>query len=767
MSIAYKSKQNERLIGQPIVAEPHTIGIVGVFTVSSGNIRLIEVPQGPAPAVFIPGYNEIITGSPTGVQFIVNYETGVITFNASENGNVVSASYTGLGSEIAAEDINELQIPVGIALNADGSLSAGIVTTASISGSAVIPLTNLQTLNNSIVPITSGSGVLISSATTATELGYVHGVTSDIQTQLNNLSAGTITSVVGTTNEITASTVSGAVTLSLPSTVDITTLNLTNPLAVASGGTGLAALTAHDVLVGNGTSNVTLVSPNTAGYVLTSNGTSADPTFQAIPASTGITALTGDVTTSVSPSNPYLNTAAAYAVLAKTAVTNTGSTVLTGNLGISPNNATSITGFPPGTYSGTENAGNAAAATALADATSAATTLQAMGPGTDVSATDFGGHMFTPGVYSTSSIVTWSAGDLTLNGAGTYVFLVGTSLTMPASANVVLTGGAIADNVYFVTGTTFIFGANCTVNGTILAGTAITFAASSVLNGRALCYGSAGTSVTFPSAATVTIPPGSGGVEVATLATVNSDIGTYNWSNVTVNGKGLVTAVSSNAIPVTSITGTANEVIASSSTGAVTLSLPQAIATTSSPTFAGETITGDSIILGSASGPSDSIGIYIGSGSGPSLVYDKSVGSHQWEFLNAGSNRYLIVSESSNTLGVNLGSGSPQATVDVAGTVWIHGTNALYFGNINSLYTAIQASASISSPYALILPAAQGAANTSLQNDGSGNLNFSNVYVMNNEASAPGSPALGQIYFNTGDTHFYGWNGSAWKQLDN
>ena len=47
---------------------------------------------------------------------------------------------------------------------------------------------------------------------------------------------------------------------------------------------------------------------------------------------------------------------------------------------------------------------------------------------------------------------------------------------------------------------------------------------------------------------------------------------------------------------VTSITGTANQVIASSPTGAVTLSLPQSIATTSSPQFAD--VTGGNIIVG-------------------------------------------------------------------------------------------------------------------------------------------------------------------------
>jgi hypothetical protein len=57
-----------------------------------------------------------------------------------------------------------------------------------------------------------------------------------------------------------------------------------DPVTVAHGGTGLTTLTAHDVLVGNGTGTVTLISPSTSGKVLTSNGTGADPTFQSLPA---------------------------------------------------------------------------------------------------------------------------------------------------------------------------------------------------------------------------------------------------------------------------------------------------------------------------------------------------------------------------------------------------------------------------------------------------------------------------------------------------
>lgn len=54
---------------------------------------------------------------------------------------------------------------------------------------------------------------------------------------------------------------------------------------VAGGGTGAVTLTNHGVLLGQGTSAVVATSAGTASYVLTSNGASSDPTFQ--PAPTG------------------------------------------------------------------------------------------------------------------------------------------------------------------------------------------------------------------------------------------------------------------------------------------------------------------------------------------------------------------------------------------------------------------------------------------------------------------------------------------------
>jgi hypothetical protein len=74
-------------------------------------------------------------------------------------------------------------------------------------------------------------------------------------------------------------------------TATINTLNLTNALGVAYGGTGTSSLTANNVVLGNGTSAVQVVAPSTNGNVLTSNGTTW--VYQA-PAASGVSPSQGN-----------------------------------------------------------------------------------------------------------------------------------------------------------------------------------------------------------------------------------------------------------------------------------------------------------------------------------------------------------------------------------------------------------------------------------------------------------------------------------------
>jgi hypothetical protein len=95
---------------------------------------------------------------------------------------------------------------------------------------------------------------------------------------------------------ITSSTInSTSVGATTPSTGAFTTLTASTPVGVASGGTGLGALTAFNVLVGNGTGNVALIAPGAAGIPLTSRGAGTNPAFQGITVpggGTGQTTLT-------------------------------------------------------------------------------------------------------------------------------------------------------------------------------------------------------------------------------------------------------------------------------------------------------------------------------------------------------------------------------------------------------------------------------------------------------------------------------------------
>jgi len=65
-------------------------------------------------------------------------------------------------------------------------------------------------------------------------------------------------------------------------------LALSSALEVGSGGTGVTSLDDHYVLLGSGTGAITPLTPSTSGFILTSNGTGSDPSFQAA-SSSGIT----------------------------------------------------------------------------------------------------------------------------------------------------------------------------------------------------------------------------------------------------------------------------------------------------------------------------------------------------------------------------------------------------------------------------------------------------------------------------------------------
>lgn len=186
------------------------------------------------------------------------------------------------------------------------------------------------------------------------------------------------------------------------------------------------------------------------------------------------------------PSPVPLGTAEAFAVLGGQTVTNTGPSVVTGDLGVSP--GSSIAGFPPGIVVGAIHATDTVAVQAQSDLTIAYNDAAGRASDSTISG-DLGGLTLTPGVYTSASSLGLT-GVLTLDGQGdedaVFIFQVGSTLTTASASQVLLTGSAQACNVVWQVGSSATLGTNSLFSGNILALTSVTVTTGSVLNGRAL-----------------------------------------------------------------------------------------------------------------------------------------------------------------------------------------------------------------------------------------------------------------------------------------
>jgi Ice-binding-like len=185
-----------------------------------------------------------------------------------------------------------------------------------------------------------------------------------------------------------------------------------------------------------------------------------------------------------------LGAASRFAVLAGTTVTNTGATVLNGNLGVSPGSA--VTGFPPGKVTAQiDKADTAAANGQLALVTAYNAAMARTNCPITVSG-NIGGKTLSPGLYHAPSSLAISSGDLTLTASGgsgkVFIFQVTSKLTVTAGRQVILAGGALASNVFWVVGSSATLGTTSIVYGSILAHKSISLATGAVLHGDALAH---------------------------------------------------------------------------------------------------------------------------------------------------------------------------------------------------------------------------------------------------------------------------------------
>lgn len=184
-----------------------------------------------------------------------------------------------------------------------------------------------------------------------------------------------------------------------------------------------------------------------------------------------------------------LGSAANFAVLAGAAVTNTGETVITGDLGLSP--GTSVDGFPPGIINGTLRINDEIANKSKLDLTTAYNDAAGRTSKDIVTLSgNIGGLTLTPGLYKSTSSLEISSGDVTFDAKGdadaVFIIQIASTLTTTPGRKVILSGGALASNIFWQVSSSASFGTTTVFKGTVMALESITFDTGATLDGRAL-----------------------------------------------------------------------------------------------------------------------------------------------------------------------------------------------------------------------------------------------------------------------------------------
>jgi hypothetical protein len=221
------------------------------------------------------------------------------------------------------------------------------------------------------------------------------------------------------------------------------------------------------------------------------------------------------------PSPVALGKSGGFVVLAKTSISTTGTTAITGNVGVSPAAASFLTGFsllsPPSAYSTSaivtgqvfaadyDSPTPANLTTAVLDMMAAFTDAAGRAADyTELGAGNIGGRTLAPAVYKWGTDVLIPA-DVTLAGGpnDTWIFQIAGNLTLGSGVKVILSGGALAKNIFWQVGGAATHETTTHFEGIELSQTGITLKTGATANGRLLAQ----TAVAFDANALVAPAP--------------------------------------------------------------------------------------------------------------------------------------------------------------------------------------------------------------------------------------------------------------------
>jgi hypothetical protein len=249
----------------------------------------VAVANGDKVLVWSDGtnFNDIKSAGVSTTVAIANGGTGQTTANAAFNALAPSQT-TAYGKYLQSDGTNTSWDAITLTSSASASVTSGVIYTVAALGSTTLGqwqaffsgLSALPSVGQVITATATGTivgGGTVTFSDVSGVLGLANGGTGQTTAQAAmNAFAGAVTSgsyLRGNGTNVVMNTIQVADVPTLNQNTTGTAANVTGIVAVANGGTGLATLTANNVLLGNGTGTLLAVAPGTSGNVLTSNGT--------------------------------------------------------------------------------------------------------------------------------------------------------------------------------------------------------------------------------------------------------------------------------------------------------------------------------------------------------------------------------------------------------------------------------------------------------------------------------------------------------------
>jgi len=462
--------------------------LIGTFTTTGKDVKVGTVPQKSAVTSnnFVSPVAYIVTAADNST---VTYTVTVTVAQSSAN-TINAYSLAGVSGMInATAKTIVVTMPSGTNVT---TLIANFTTTGAAVKVGSVTQKSGATSNNFTGPVTYT--VTAANGSTSTYIVTVTAAASSAKA----ITAFKLAGVIGIVKEATKT-----ISVTMPKGTDVTVL-IANFTTTGSG-----------VKIGSAVQKSGITSNNFTGSVIYTV-TAADSTTQAYTVTVTVPAAG-----STGPAPVNLGTAGNFVILAKTGVSTTGTTAVTGNIGLSPAAATFLTGFslvadPTNVFStssyvtGKLYASNYAVPTP-ANMTTAISNMQTaftdaagrtLPDFTELGAGDISGMTLVPGLYKWGTGVLITSGVTLAGGANdVWIFQIGEGLTVSDSAIITLIGGAQAKNIFWQVSGQATLGTAADFKGIILSQTLISLNTGTKMTGRALAQ----TAVTLDATA-ITAP---------------------------------------------------------------------------------------------------------------------------------------------------------------------------------------------------------------------------------------------------------------------